>query len=137
MKIAVVQKGIEDDDRPSTCPLVREEIRSIIMARDALTGLASMDVSAVCKGKGKGRVQGKNKEKDKEKDPASNLKTRLQYVRERQGQEGVNAVEQAPGLTPGAAAVLSVSPSRVSIEPDDWMLAVSLDDHEEMVGSML
>ena len=63
VKIAVVQKGIEDDDlrrhllmhaaRRSTCPLVREEIRRsiIIMARDTLTGLAPMDVSAVYKGK--------------------------------------------------------------------------------------
>ena len=50
VKIAVVQKGIEDDDlrrhllmhaaRFSTNPLVREEIRSIIMARDTLTGPA-------------------------------------------------------------------------------------------------
>ena len=46
VKIAVVQKGIEDDDlrrhllmhaaRLTTYPLVREEIRSIIMARDTL-----------------------------------------------------------------------------------------------------
>ena len=51
--------------------------------------------------------------------------------------KGVNAVEQAPGLTPGAAAAPSVTPSRVSmIELDDWILAVSLDDREEMVGSI-
>ena len=49
----------------------------------------------------------------------------------------MNAVEQTPGLTPGAAAARSVTPSRVSmIELDDWILAVSLDDHEEMVGSI-
>ena len=76
VKIAVVQKGIEEDDlrrhllmhaaRLSTYPLVREEIRSIIMARETLTGPAPMDVSAVYKGKGK------NNEKDKEKDPATN-----------------------------------------------------------------
>ena len=74
MKISVVQKGIEDDDprrhllmhvaRLSTYPLVREEIRSIIMARETLTGQALMDVSAVYKSK--------NKEKDEEKDPAMN-----------------------------------------------------------------
>ena len=59
--IAVVLKGIEDDDlrrhllmhaaRLSTHPLVREEMRSIIMARDTLTGPAPMDVSAVYKGR--------------------------------------------------------------------------------------
>ena len=48
VKIAFVQKGLEDDDlrrhllthaaRLSEYPLVREEIRSIIMARDTLTG---------------------------------------------------------------------------------------------------
>ena len=51
--------------------------------------------------------------------------------------KGVNAAERAPGLTPGAAAAPSVTPSRVGvIELDDWILAVSLDDHEEMVGSI-
>ena len=88
MKIAVVQKSIEDDDlrrhllmhtaRLSTYPLVREEIRSIIMARDTLTGPAPMDVSLVYKGngkgkgkngEGKGKGKGENEEKDKEKDP--------------------------------------------------------------------
>ena len=87
VKIAVVQKGIEDDDlrrhllmhaaRLSTYLLVREEIRSIIMARDTLTDPAPMDVSAVYKGKGKGwkgkgkkgkgkgKCKGKNKEEGK------------------------------------------------------------------------
>ena len=79
MKIAVVQKGIEDDDlrRPllmhaalrSTYPLVREEIRSVVMARDTLTGPAPMDVSAVYKGNGKGKgkkskCKGKGKSKE-------------------------------------------------------------------------
>ena len=46
-------------------------------------------------------------------------------------------MEQAPGLTPGAAAAPSVTPSRVSmIEQDDWILAMSLDDREEMVGTI-
>ena len=89
VRIAFVMNGIEDDDlrrhllvhaaRLSTYPLVREEIRSIIMAHDTLTGTGPMDVSAVYKGKGKGKGQGKkgkgkgmNKEKDKEKDPAKN-----------------------------------------------------------------
>ena len=81
VKVAVVLKGVEDDDlrrhllmhaaRLSAFSFVREEIRSIIMAREALTGPAPMDVSAVCKGKGKGK--GENKEKDKERDPATNL----------------------------------------------------------------
>ena len=49
----------------------------------------------------------------------------------------MNAVEQGPGLTPGAAAAPSVTLPRVSmIELDGWILAVSLDDHEEMVGSI-
>ena len=49
----------------------------------------------------------------------------------------MNAVEHAPGLTPGAVAAPSVTPSRVSIiELDDWTLAISLDDREEMVGSI-
>ena len=65
VKIAVVQKGMGDDGlrrhllmhaaRLSMYPLVREEIRSIIVARDILTGLAPMDVRAVHKGKAKGR----------------------------------------------------------------------------------
>ena len=65
MKIAVVQKGLEDEDlrrhllmhaaRLSMYPIAREEIRSIIMARDTLTGPAPMDVSAVYKGEGKGK----------------------------------------------------------------------------------
>ena len=85
VKNAVVQKGSEDDDlrrhllmhaaRLSTYPLVRENIRSIIMTRDTLTGPAPMDVSAVYKGKGKGKGKkgkDKGKIKDKEKDPATN-----------------------------------------------------------------
>ena len=87
---------------------------------------------------------------DKEKDPAANPDAdRICYYCHRKGhrkrdcrtfekdkdKKGVNAVEQAPGLTPSAAAAPSVTPSRVSmIELDDWILAVSLDDHEEMVG---
>ena len=50
---------------------------------------------------------------------------------------GVNAVDQAPSLVFGAAAASSVTPSRVSmIELDDWILALSLDEHEEVVGSI-
>ena len=53
----------------STYPLVREEIRSVVMARDTPTGPASMDVSAVYKGKGKGKGKGKKgKGKGKGKD---------------------------------------------------------------------
>ena len=127
--------------RLSTYPLVREEIRSIIMARDALTGQAPMDVSAVynCKGKGKG----KGKDKDKEKDPAANPVSEMicYYCRQKghrkrdcrtfekdKDKNGVNAVEQALGLTPGAAVAPSVTPSRVSmIELDNGILAVSFD----------
>ena len=94
VKIAVVQKGIEDEDlrrhvlmhasRFSTYPLVREEIRSIIMARETLNGPTPMDVSAVYKGKkgkekgkgkgkkGKGKNKGRSDDKGKEKDLAAN-----------------------------------------------------------------
>ena len=49
---------------------------------------------------------------------------------------GVNAVEQARSLTLGAVAAPSVTPLRVSmIELDDWIFAMRLDEHEEMVGS--
>ena len=75
VKIAVVQKGIEDEDlrrhvlmhasRLSTYPLVREEIRSIIMARETLNGPTPMDVSAVYKGK-KGKEKGKGKEREEQ-----------------------------------------------------------------------
>ena len=42
-------------------------------------------------------------------------------------------MELAPGLTPGAAAAPSVTPSRVSvIELDDSILTVCFDDHEEL-----
>ena len=74
VKIAVVQKGIEDEDlrrhvlmhasRLSTYPLVREEIRSIIMVRETLNGPTPMDDSAVYKGK-KGKEKGKGKGKGK------------------------------------------------------------------------
>ena len=91
VKIAVVQKGIEDEDlrrhvlmhasRLSTYPLVREGIRSIIMARETLNGPTPMDVSAIYKGKekgkekgkkGKGKSKGKSDDKGKEKDSAAN-----------------------------------------------------------------
>ena len=49
----------------------------------------------------------------------------------------MNAVDQAPGLTPGADAAPSGTPSRVSmIELDDWILAVNVEEHEKMVGSI-
>ena len=42
-------------------------------------------------------------------------------------------MELAPGLTPGAAAAPSVTPSRVSvIGLDDSILTVCFDDHEEL-----
>ena len=51
--------------------------------------------------------------------------------------KGVNTVDHAPRLTPGAVAAPSGTPPRVSmIELDDWILAVSLNDHEKMVGSI-
>ena len=173
MKIAVVQTGIGDEDlrrhvlmhasRLSTYPLVREEIRSIIMARETLNDPTPMDVSAVYKGKkgkekgkgkgkkGKGKSKGKSDDKGKEKDPAANPdaeiicyychrkghRKRDSRTFEKDSKKGVNAVDQAPGLTPGADATPSGTPSRVSmIELDDGILAVNVEEHEKMVGSI-
>ena len=137
----------EDRSRP-------EGHRSIIMARDTLTGSVPMDVSAVYKGKssskgkgekgkssGKGKVQG-------QKDPAANPDAEMIcYFHHTKGQrkrdcmtfekdkdkKGVNAVDKQ---TFGAVAAPSGTPSRVSMtELDDWILAVNFDDHEAMVGS--
>ena len=165
VKIAVVQNGIEDDDlrrhllmhasRLSTYPLVREELRSIIMARDTLTGPSPMDIGPIHKGKGKGKgKKGKGKSngkgKNKDKDPTTNPDAEMIcYYCHRKGhrkrdcrvfdrdKNGVNAVEQALGLMLGAASASSLTPSRVSmIELDDWILAMSFDEHEEVVGSV-
>ena len=142
MKIAVVQKGIEDEDLRrhvlmhasclTTYPLVREKIRSIIMARETLNGPTPMDVSAIYKGKkgkgkkGEGKSKGKSDDKGKEKDPAANPGAENYCHRkghrkrdcrafEKDSKKGVNAVDQAPGLTPGADAAPSGTPSRVSM----------------------
>ena len=46
------------------------------------------------------------------------------------------AAEEATGLTHGAAGAPSLAPPRVNtIKLDDWAVAVSLDEHEEMVRS--
>ena len=167
VKIAVAQKGLEDDDlrrhllmhasRLSTYPLGREEIRSIIMARDTLSGPARMDIGAIHKGKGKGKSKekkgkgkSKGKGKNKDKDPTTNPDVEMicyychrKNHRKRdcrvfdRDKKGANAVEQAPGLMFGAASASALTPSRVSmIELDDWILAVSFDEHEAMVGSV-
>ena len=61
---------------------------------------------------------------------------RQQSTGERDKKSG-NAVEPAPGLTPGTAPASSATPSRVNmIELDDWILAVSFDEREEVVGSI-
>ena len=130
VNIAVVQKGLEDDDlrrhllmhasRLSTYPLVREELSSIIMGRDTLTGPAPMDIGAIHKGKGKGKGKkgkGTGKGKDKKKDPTTNPDAEMIcYYCHRKGhrkrdcrvfdrdKKGVNAVQQAPGLMLGAAS---------------------------------
>ena len=129
----------------------------IIMARDTLTSPTPMDIGAIHKGKGKGkekkgsgRNNSKGKDKDKEKDPTTNPDAEMAcYYCHRKGhrkrdcrvfdrdKKGVNAVEQAPGLMLGAASASSVTPSRVRmIELDDWLLAVSFNEHEEVVGSV-
>ena len=115
VKIAVVQKGIEDEDlrrhvlmhasRLSTYPLVREEIRSIIMARETLNGPTPIDVTAVYKGKkGKEKGKGKGDDKGKEKDPAANPdcyychrkghRKRDCRTSEKDSKKGVNAVRR-------------------------------------------
>ena len=101
--------------------------------------------------KGKGKSKGKSDDKWKEKDPAANPDAEIIcYYCHRKGhrkrdcrtfekdsKKGVNAVDQAPGLTPGADAAPSGTPSRVSmIELDDWILAVNVEEHEKMVGSI-
>ena len=49
----------------------------------------------------------------------------------------MNAAEDAPGLTPRAAGAPSLTRSRVNrTELDDWILAVSLDEHEKVVGAV-
>ena len=101
------------------------------MARDTLTGPVPVDVGAVHKGKGKGKGKkgkGKGKDKNKEKDerePATYLAAEIvcsychwkghrnrdcKTFEKDKDNIGVNAVEQAPGLTPGAVAA-SVTPS--------------------------
>ena len=122
-----------------------------------------MDVSAVYigkkgkeKGKGKGKKgKGKSKvksdDKGKEKDPAANPDAEIVcYYCHRKGhrkrdcsafekdsKKGVNAVDQAPGLTPVVDAAPSGTPSRVSmIELDDWILAVNVEEYEKMLGSI-
>ena len=152
VKIAVVQNGIEDEDlrrhvlmhasRCSTCHLVREEIRSIIMARDTLSGLTPMDVSAVYKGNKKG----------KEKDPAVNSdaevicyhcccegrrKRDCRTMEKDKCKKSVNAVEQTLGQAAEANPVQTGTPARISmIELDDWILMVNIDDNEAQVGSI-
>ena len=118
-----------------------------------------MDVSAIYKGKkgkekgkgkgkkGKGKSKGKSDDKGKEKDPAANPDAEIICYSchrkrdcrafEKDSKKGVNAVDQVPGLTPGADAAPSGTPSRVSmIELDNWILAVNVEEHEKMVGSI-
>ena len=77
MKVALVQKGITDDalkthlvlhaSRLSTFQLVREEVRSVLITRQALgQGPMPMDIGALdVKGKGKAKGKGKGKNEDK------------------------------------------------------------------------
>ena len=101
------------------------------MARETLNGPTPMNVSAILKGKkgkekggkgkgkkGKGKGKGKIDDKGKEKDPAANPDAEIIcYYCHRKGhrkrdcrtfekdsKKGVNAVDQAPGLTLGADA---------------------------------
>ena len=71
LKVSLVQKGITDDalSRLSTFQLVREEVRSVLITRQALgQGSMPMDIGALdVKGKGKAKGKGKGKNKDKGK----------------------------------------------------------------------
>ena len=79
LKVALVQKGITDDalkthlvlhaSRLSTFQLLREEVRSVLITRQALgQGPTPMDIGALdVKGKGKAKGKGKGKNKDKGK----------------------------------------------------------------------
>ena len=78
-KVALVQKGITDDalkthlvlhaSRLSNFQLVRQEVRSVLITRQALgQGPMPMDIGALdVKGKGKAKGKGKGKNKDKGK----------------------------------------------------------------------
>ena len=160
VKIAVVQKGLEDEDlrrhllmhaaRLTTYPLVREEIRDIIMARDTLSGPTPMDVGAVYKGKGKGKSKGKKgkgkgkvKDKDTEKDPVANpdagvicyhchrkghRKRDCRVLASEKQKKHVNSVEEQ---------AQSEGSTRISmVELDDWILMINVDEREEQVGSI-
>ena len=93
VKIAVVQKAIEDDDlrrhllmhaaRPSTYPLVRQEIRSTIIARDTLTSPAPMDVNSVYKARAKAR--GRKRRRTRRKIPQRTLPCRTGNLQLRLG----------------------------------------------------
>ena len=49
----------------------------------------------------------------------------------------VNAADDAPGLTSKAAGEPSLTPPRVNrIDLNEWILAVILDEHEKVVGSV-
>ena len=76
LKVALVRKGITDDAlkthlarfKPSNFQLIREEVRSVLITRQALSqGPAPMDIGAL-DAKGKGKSKGKSKDKGKAKD---------------------------------------------------------------------
>ena len=106
-----------------------------------LEWLWTQDIGAAHKGKGEG--------KSKEKDPGTNhdaevvcyhchqkdhRKRECEALERGKDRKGVNAAEDAPALTPRDAGAPSLTPSRGSrIDLDDWILAVSLDEHEKVV----
>ena len=83
---------------------MREERRSIIMARDTLTGPVPMDIGAVHTGKGKG--------KEKKGSHRKGHRKRDCRVFDRD-KKGVNAVEQAPSLVFGAGDTITSEHDRV------------------------
>ena len=106
-----------------------------------LEWLWTQDIGASHKGKG----EGKSKEKDLGTNhdaevvcyhchPKDHRERDCEALERGKDRKGVNAAEDAPALTPAAAGAPSLTPSRVNrIELDDWILAVSLEEHEKVV----
>ena len=128
--------------------LVREEVRSIVMARDIL------DVSAAYKSSDKGKEKGNGKWKDKDKEAVANLYEEVTYYDcHRKGRrkrdcrtmekdklpEGTTRERRRKGTRPRSrsSSRQATTPARTSmIEMDDRILMISADDREMQVWSI-